>query len=94
MKLSEASAVGEYINRMIGDENSKIIWGARIDESLRDSMRVMLIVTGVTSPYISGKRPADGGVMSISDIFAPRGGIDHGHSIYEYLGIDEVDYGR
>ncbi len=94
MKLSEASAVGEYINRMIGDESSKIIWGARIDESLRDSMRVMLIVTGVTSPYISGKRPADGGVMSISDIFAPRGGIDHGHSIYEYLGIDEVDYGR
>jgi hypothetical protein len=54
----------------------------------------MLIVTGVTSPYISGKRPADGGAVSISEIFTPRGGIDQNHSIYEYLGIDEVDYGR
>ncbi len=94
MKLSEASAVGEYINQLIGDENSKIIWGARVDESLRDSMRVMLIVTGVSSPYISGRRPADGGAMSVADIFSPRGGIGQGHNIYEYLGIDEVDYGR
>jgi cell division protein FtsZ len=95
MKLSEASAVGEYINRLIGDESSKILWGARVDESLKDSMRVMLIITGVSSPYISGKRPADGGTLSISDIFTPRGGgVDQGHNIYEYLGIDEIDYGR
>ncbi len=94
MKLSEASAVGDYINEMIGDENAKIIWGARVDESLRDSMRVMLIITGVSSPYISGRRPADGGNVSISDIFVPHGGIGGSHNIYEYLGIDEVDYGR
>lgn len=94
MKLSEASAVGEYINKLIGDENSRIIWGARIDESLRDSMRVMLIVTGVTSPYISGRRPADGGTYSISDIFTPRPDLGGSHNIYEYLGIDEVEYGR
>lgn len=95
MKLSEASAVGEYINKLIGDENSKIIWGARIDESLRDSMRVMLIVTGVTSPYISGRRPADGGALSVSEIFSPHGGrIGQSHNIYEYLGIDEVNYDR
>jgi cell division protein FtsZ len=96
MKLSEASAVGEYINKLIGDESSKILWGARVDESLKDSMRVMLIITGVSSPYIAGKRPADGRTtMSLSEIFTPRGtGIDQSHSIYEYLGIDEVDYGR
>lgn len=95
MKLSEASDVGDYINQLIGDENSKIIWGARIDESLRESMRVMLIVTGVSSPYISGKRPADGGNVSISEIFTPRGGeLAQSHNIYEYLGIDEIEYGR
>ena len=96
MKLSEASAVGEYINKLIGDESSKILWGARVDESLKDSMRVMLIMTGVSSPYITGKRPADGNTtMSLSEIFTPRGaGIDQSHNIYEYLGIDEVDYGR
>ncbi len=95
MKLSEASAVGEYIHELLGDESSKIIWGARVDDSLRNSMRVMLIVTGVSSPYISGKRPADGGAMSISDIFGPKTSkIGQSHNIYEYLGIDEVDYGR
>ncbi|MBU6998309.1 MAG: cell division protein FtsZ [Theionarchaea archaeon] len=94
MKLSEASAVGEYINRLVGDENSRIIWGARIDESLKDSMRVMLIVTGVNSPYISGRRPADGGSYSISDMFSPRPDLGGSHNIYEYLGIDEVEYGR
>ncbi|KYK38798.1 MAG: cell division protein FtsZ [Theionarchaea archaeon] len=96
MKLSEASAVGEYINHLIGDESAKIIWGARVDESLRDSMRVMLIITGVSSPYISGKRPADGGgAMAISDIFSSRSEkMGQPHNIYEYLGIDEVDYGR
>ena len=95
MKLSEASAVGEFIHQLLGDESSKIIWGARIDESLRNSMRVMLIITGVSSPYISGKRPADGGNMSISDIFGSRAEkIGQPHNIYEYLGIDEVDYNR
>jgi cell division protein FtsZ len=95
MKLSEASAVGEYINQLIGDENARIIWGARIDESLRESMRVMLIVTGVSSPYISGSgRLADGGSVSISDIFTPKAEIGQSHNIYEYLGIDEVNYGR
>jgi cell division protein FtsZ len=95
MKLSEASAVGEYINQLIGDENARIIWGARIDESLRESMRVMLIVTGVTSPYISGSsRLADGGSVSISEIFTPKAEIGQSHNIYEYLGIDEVNYGR
>jgi len=95
MKLSEASAVGEFIHQLLGDESSKIIWGARIDESLRNSMRVMLIITGVSSPYISGKRPADGGSMSISDIFGSRAEkIGQPHNIYEYLGIDEVDYNR
>ncbi|MGD2247820.1 MAG: cell division protein FtsZ [Candidatus Methanofastidiosia archaeon] len=95
MKLSEASAVGEHINQLIGDESAKIIWGARVDESLKESMRVMLIVTGVSSPYISGRRPADGGDISISDIFtSSRKGPGPSHNIYEYLGIDEVDYGR
>jgi len=94
MKLSEASAVGEYINQLIGDENSKIIWAARIDKSLRDALRVMLIITGVSSPYISGRRRADGSTMSISDMFSSWGYMEQVHNIYEYLGIDETDFGR
>ena len=42
MTLNEANRVGEIVNSIM-DPESKIIWGARVDESLKDSMRVMLI---------------------------------------------------
>ncbi|MCC7568633.1 MAG: cell division protein FtsZ [Candidatus Methanofastidiosa archaeon] len=59
MSLSEANMVGELICKQIGGE-ANVTWGARVDDNLRDSIRVMLILTGVTSPWISG-READGG---------------------------------
>ncbi|MBN1785899.1 MAG: cell division protein FtsZ, partial [Candidatus Methanofastidiosa archaeon] len=62
MSLTEANRVGELINEKIGG-NADVIWGARIDENLKDSIRVMLILTGVKSPWISG-READGPVAS------------------------------
>ncbi|HPR41638.1 MAG TPA: cell division protein FtsZ [Candidatus Methanofastidiosa archaeon] len=58
MSLTEANRVGELINEKIGG-NADVIWGARVDENLKDSIRVMLILTGVKSPWISG-READG----------------------------------
>jgi len=65
MSLTEANRVGELINEKIGGK-ADVIWGARVDENLKDSMRVMLILTGVKSPWISG-HAADGGKAS----FAP-----------------------
>ncbi len=62
MSLSEANMVGELICKQIGCE-ANVTWGARVDENLKDSIRVMLILTGVTSPWITG-RDADGGVAS------------------------------
>jgi len=35
-------------------ENARIIWGAAVDESLGDDLRVMLVVTGVRSEQIYG----------------------------------------
>jgi cell division protein FtsZ len=60
MTLNEANRVGEIVNSIM-DPEAKIIWGARVDEGLKDSMRVMLIMTGVKSPFISG-RAADGDI--------------------------------
>lgn len=94
MKLSEAAATGEYSNQLIGDEDSKIIWAARIDESLRNSLSVMLIITGASSPYISGRRLTDGSSMSMTDTFSSGEYIDQLPNIYEYLGIDEKDFGQ
>lgn len=54
MTLDEVSRVGELVTESL-DEDSNVIWGARIDEGLKGKIRVMTIITGVQSPYVLGK---------------------------------------
>ncbi len=54
MTLDEAKKVVETISKMLS-EDAKIIWGAQIEPDMKNSIRAMLIVTGVTSPQIYGK---------------------------------------
>jgi cell division protein FtsZ len=56
MTLDEAKHVVETISSKL-DEDAKIIWGAQISEDLGSSLKVLLIVTGVKSPQIMGKKP-------------------------------------
>jgi cell division protein FtsZ len=94
MTLNEANRVGEIVNSIM-DPEAKIIWGARVDESLKDSMRVMLIMTGVKSPFISG-RAADGDIeLQPFERDARRkkmgGGEGFGRSIdWSKYGIDDL----
>ena len=53
MTLDEARRVVETISMKL-DEDARIIWGASISEDLENTIRVMLIVTGVSSPQIFG----------------------------------------
>ena len=55
MTLDEAKKVVETVSEKL-DENAKLIWGAQISEDLENTIRVLLIVTGVDSPQIFGKR--------------------------------------
>lgn len=55
MTLTEAREVVEAISSRL-DDDARIIWGAQISEDLEGSIRVMLIVTGVQSNQIFGKR--------------------------------------
>ncbi|MCD4666688.1 cell division protein FtsZ [archaeon] len=55
MTLDEARKVVETISSKL-DEDARLIWGAQISEDLENTIRVMLIVTGVTSPQIFGPR--------------------------------------
>ncbi len=55
MTLDEARKVVETISERL-DEDARIIWGAQILEDLDNTIRVMLIVTGVSSPQIFGPR--------------------------------------
>ena len=57
MTLGEARNVVEAVSARL-DEDARIIWGAQISDDLDSTLRVMLIVTGVTSPQIFGKRNA------------------------------------
>lgn len=53
MTVSEAEKVVEEIHDRINPE-ARIIWGAAVDDSLKETIRVMIVVTGVTSEQIKG----------------------------------------
>ena len=53
MTLSKARAIVQRVSEKL-DEDAKIIWGAQISEDLENTVRAMLIVTGVHSPQIFG----------------------------------------
>jgi cell division protein FtsZ len=36
------------------DERALVIWGARVDTSLGDLLRVTLVLTGIRSPHVLG----------------------------------------
>jgi cell division protein FtsZ len=54
LTLNEARKVVESVSSKLSPD-AKIIWGAQIYEDLGQTLRVMLIVTGVQSPQIFGK---------------------------------------
>jgi cell division protein FtsZ len=53
MTISEAEKVVEEVYERI-DPNARIIWGTTIDPSLKNSIRAMLVITGVKSKQILG----------------------------------------
>ena len=54
LTLDEVSKVGEIVTESL-DADATVIWGARISESMNAKLRVMTIITGVSSPYVLGK---------------------------------------
>ena len=54
MTLDEVSRIGDLVTESL-DEDANVIWGARVDESMRGKLIVMTIITGVNSPWILGK---------------------------------------
>jgi len=53
LTLKESQEVVNAVSTKL-DPNAKIIWGAQINRTLEESLRVMVIVTGVSSPQIFG----------------------------------------
>ncbi|MBI5872094.1 cell division protein FtsZ, partial [archaeon] len=76
MSLDEAKQVVESVSSKLA-EDARIIWGAQISEDLQNTVRVLLIVTGVTSPQIFGS-------------VRKRSGIAR-KEVEEELGIEFID---
>jgi len=54
LTLDEVNQVGDMITEAL-DADANVIWGARIMSDMKGKLRVMTIVTGVSSPYVLGK---------------------------------------
>jgi cell division protein FtsZ len=54
MTIADAETVVEEVYSKINPD-ARIIWGAQIDPSLENTIRSMLVVTGVSSPQILGR---------------------------------------
>lgn len=57
--MKEAHQILETVKSKLS-EDAKIIWGIQIDKSLGETVRTMLVITGVSSPQIYGseKKPS------------------------------------
>jgi cell division protein FtsZ len=54
LTLEEVAVTGEMIMDKVPN-TKRIIWGAKVDNSLTGKVRVMAVLTGVESPFVSGK---------------------------------------
>jgi cell division protein FtsZ len=54
MTLDEVNRIGEIVTENL-DQDSNVIWGARVSDDMKGKLTVMTIVTGVHSPWILGK---------------------------------------
>lgn len=58
MTVAEAEEVAKSVEKKIG-KDSRIIWGASVDPSLKKKLKVMVVITGVESKQIFGKEISD-----------------------------------
>jgi cell division protein FtsZ len=54
LTLEEVAVTGEMIMDKVPN-TKRIIWGAKVDNNLTGKVRVMAVLTGVESPFVSGK---------------------------------------
>jgi len=53
MTVSEAEAAVRQVHEKV-NQNARIIWGASVDNSMEGRLKVLVVLTGVKSPYMLG----------------------------------------
>ncbi|MEM5777684.1 MAG: cell division protein FtsZ [Candidatus Aenigmatarchaeota archaeon] len=54
MTLSEANEIVKYVAEKL-EEEAKIIWGAKLEDSMKEKIRTMVIITGVKEKEVFGQ---------------------------------------
>ncbi len=54
LTLEEVNQIGELVTESM-DNEANCIWGARVTDDMKGKLTVMTIMTGVQSPYVTGK---------------------------------------
>jgi len=67
LTVSEAERAAEIVGQKI-NPMSRIIWGCSVDDDLANTIRVLLVITGVKSKSIMGKDIYTGPVATSSDV--------------------------
>jgi cell division protein FtsZ len=71
MTLAEAERVAEIILSKV-DPATRLIWGASVEPDMESAVKVMLVVTGVTSKHIMGRTDRRG----LQPVGRPAPGLD------------------
>ncbi len=75
LTLDEVNKAGELVTEAL-DPDANVIWGARIDPGLNGKIRVMTIITGVSSPYVLGRASSSKARAQSLKGFSDELGID------------------
>ena len=74
LRLDEVNLIGEYVSKQL-DPEAMVIWGARIDPAFKNKTRVIVIITGVKSPYILGPEYEKSGSAELKKDYSQELGI-------------------
>jgi len=70
MTLAEANSVAKKISEKMDVNNAMVIWGARVNDEYDGYLRVMLLITGIKSPQIFGKKISN--ISSFNENILPK----------------------
>ncbi|MDO8481206.1 MAG: cell division protein FtsZ [Nanoarchaeota archaeon] len=73
MTLEEINRAGELITESL-DDDANVIWGARVMDDFKGKFTVMTIITGVKSPWITGREAMERAepAATATSTFTPR----------------------
>jgi len=67
MTVAEAEAAVRLVQQRIS-QNARIIWGASIDPSLKGTIKVLVVLTGVKSPYMLDSKAGVGQITKATGL--------------------------